>query len=297
MQSASLPSDMPEVPGVSHHWVQVRGIRIHVAEAGAGPPLLLLHGWPEHWYMWRELIGPLSKQYRVICPDMRGFGWSDAPATGYLKEELTEDVLALMDAMSLARVGLMGHDWGGYVGFLLCLRAPERFDRYLALNIAHPFQKAGARLLDLWRFAYQVAVSAPYAGVALLHDRTGFVRRALMGAMPAKRMTWDECGVYATRFNDPARAYASTLLYRTFLTREVGPVLRGRYRGQRLKVKTLLLFGEQDIAIRPSMVKDLPDHGDDARVVYVPQAGHFIVEDCPELVLQHAMEFFADYTG
>ena len=296
MSSASL-SDMPLLAGVSHELVEVRGIQIHVAQAGSGPPLLLLHGWPEHWYMWRELIGPLAERYRVICPDMRGFGWSDAPATGYAKEDLASDVLALMDAMSLQRVGLMGHDWGGFIGFLLCLRAPERFDRYLALNIAHPFQQAGTRLLHAWRMLYQVLIAMPWLGTAVLHDRTGFVRRILRGSMPAKRVSWDECGVYATRFNDPARAYASTLLYRTFLCSELGPLLRGRYRGQRLKVKTLLLFGEQDLAIRPSMVRDLPSHGDDAQVVFLPQAGHFIVEDCPDVVLQHALAFFADYVS
>ena len=88
-------------------------------------PLVLLHGWPQHWYAWRRLIGPLSERYRVICPDLRGFGWTDAPAGSYEKSELAADVIALLDVLGLERVRLAGHDWGGFVGFLVCIDGPR----------------------------------------------------------------------------------------------------------------------------------------------------------------------------
>ena len=119
---------MPEIPGVevAHDFVDAGGLRMHVASAGPADaePLVLLHGWPQHWYAWRRLIGPLSQRYRVIAPDLRGFGWTDAPSGGYEKRELAADVVALLDALGLDRVRLAGHDWGGFVGFLLCLEAP-----------------------------------------------------------------------------------------------------------------------------------------------------------------------------
>ena len=71
--------ELPEVPGVRHRMVAANGINLHVAEAGEGPPLLLVHGWPQHWWIWRRVIRPLAQRYRVLAPDLRGHGWSDAP--------------------------------------------------------------------------------------------------------------------------------------------------------------------------------------------------------------------------
>ena len=115
---------------MQHRWVHIAGgLRVHVAEAGEGPPLLLLHGWPQHWWMWKGVIPALAESHRVICPDLRGHGWTDAPPWGYEKEGLASDALALLDALEIERVGMLGHDWGGLVGFLLSLRAPERIER------------------------------------------------------------------------------------------------------------------------------------------------------------------------
>src|SRR5919106_1697015 len=93
VQSAVRPAElagMPEVPGVEHRFVEANGLRMHVAEAGDGDPVVMLHGWPQHWYEWRHLIPPLAAQYRVICPDLRGLGWTDAPPRGYEKENLAK---------------------------------------------------------------------------------------------------------------------------------------------------------------------------------------------------------------
>jgi pimeloyl-ACP methyl ester carboxylesterase len=87
----------PPLPGVEHRYVDVRGLRLHVAQAGAGPPLVLLHGWPQHWYCWRHLIGPLAQRYTVLAVDLRGWGWSDAPPDSYAKRTFAADVLPLLD--------------------------------------------------------------------------------------------------------------------------------------------------------------------------------------------------------
>ena len=133
----------PEVEGVevTHRFVAARGFTFHVAEAGPphAPPLLLLHGWPQHWYSWHKVLPALAAEYRVVMPDLRGFGWSDAPARGYEKENLGDDVLAILDELELPRVKLLAHDWGGWVGYLLALRAPERFERFVVLNIPPPW--------------------------------------------------------------------------------------------------------------------------------------------------------------
>src|SRR5687768_8728455 len=106
--------DLPHVSGVTHRRVRAGKIEMHVAESGSGPPLMLVHGWPQHWYTWHRLIGELSLDFRVICPDLRGLGWSDAPDGRYDKETLADDLLALMDTLELDTVQYVGHDWGAY---------------------------------------------------------------------------------------------------------------------------------------------------------------------------------------
>ena len=96
--------DLPAVEGVTHRWVEARGLKFHVAEAGAGPDtVLLLHGWPQNWFEWRHLMPALADRHRVLAMDLRGFGWSDAPRRGYEKENLASDVLAVLDELGIER--------------------------------------------------------------------------------------------------------------------------------------------------------------------------------------------------
>ena len=296
-------SEPPELPGVEHRYVSAGGLCMHVALAGNGQgrglPLVLLHGWPQHWWCWRHLIAPLARSHRVIAPDLRGHGWSDAPAAGYDKETLASDVLALLDALELERVGLIGHDWGGWVGFLLCLRAPERFERYLALNTGHPWPSADARnLLSLWRFAYQPMVGAPAVGPWLLRTQADrLMERLRDGAARPEAFTDADLAIFAERLRDPARAHASSLLYRTFVLSEQLPIALGRYRSQRLRTPTRMLFGTQDPVLTPRMLEGYEPHADDMSVELVDDAGHFIAEDRPELVAERALAFFAAGTS
>src|SRR3954447_1156725 len=162
-----MPMGFPHVEGVSHRFVQAGGLRMHVAEAGPadGDPIVLLHGWPQNWYEWRHLVPALSERYRMVMPDLRGLGWTEATRRGYEKEQLARDVVALMDELGLERVRLVGHDWGGYVGFLLCLFEPARVERYLALNIIHPWPRRSPKhLRNVWRMSYQIPLVLPLLG-------------------------------------------------------------------------------------------------------------------------------------
>src|SRR4029079_3269623 len=139
--SEAFEHRMPEVPGVRQEWVSAGGLSVHVAMAGPedAEPVLMLHGWPQHWYEWRGLVPRMSHRYRLLMPDLRGLGWSEVTEGGYEKDNLARDQIALLDALGIDRVKLIGHDWGGYAGFLMCLLAPERVERYVATNIVHPW--------------------------------------------------------------------------------------------------------------------------------------------------------------
>jgi pimeloyl-ACP methyl ester carboxylesterase len=269
---------LPDARGVRHRWVDLpTGVRMHVAEAGPddGPPVLCLHGWPQHWYAWREVMPALADDgYRVLAPDMRGFGWSDAPRDGdFRKERLADDALALLDAEGIERVGLIGHDWGAWTGFLLCAREPERVSAFLALAIARPWQPAMRWLANAPRLAYQWPLAAPILGPALVR-RGGYVEAMLRGgAGPGFR--WDP-GVLRS-FVERQGPAASSALYRHIYTRE----LRDRIgdRAPELPMPVELLVGSHEKVLDGALVSDAE---------MVPGAGHFLVDERPALVIERA---------
>jgi pimeloyl-ACP methyl ester carboxylesterase len=284
----------PAVEGIDHRWVEARGLRFHLAEAGEGTDTVLcLHGWPQHWYMWRKLMPALADRRRVLALDLRGFGWSEAPRRGYEKENLASDVLAVLDALGLERVKLIGHDWGGWIGFLLCLREPRRFERFLALGIVPPWPRLRSTLPRAWRFAYQLPIVAPGLGNTL-HRRGALVPRVLVGGSTI-RDGWDEeaLRIYAEPYRERARARAAVSLYRTFVLKEVPGLLAERYEGQRLTVPTRLINGRNDFALPPQLLAGYERHADDMSVELVEGCGHFVVDEVPELVVSRARELVA----
>jgi pimeloyl-ACP methyl ester carboxylesterase len=286
---------MPELPGVEHRFVDAGGVRLHVAEAGAGEPVVMLHGWPEHWWTWRKLIPGLAQHYRVICPDLRGFGWSDAPRRGYEKEQFAADVAELLDSLGVHDVRLVGHDWGGVAGFILCVRRPDLVSRYLALNTGHLWprvERSGVR--NLHRFAYQWVIASPGVGRAAV-GRLGRLPAERAHLITGRRGAWspEDVRIMLDQFQEPERAWATVQTYRSFLLREIGPLLRGRYRSLRLHAPTLWLHGLSDAVIRPEMLRGYEPYADEIGVEVVKGAGHFIHEERPELVLERALQFFA----
>lgn len=272
---------MPHVDGVSHSFVDVDGLSIHVAEAGVGSPVVLLHGWPQNWYCWRKVIPLLADRYRLIMPDLRGHGWSEAPPNGYDKEQLATDLIGLMDALDLDDALLVGHDWGGWVGFLACLREPHRFSSFLALGILHPFQQPSfAKLTQSWRGAYQLALSTPVVAASMLQLSPRFVQAAIrVGCADQDAVAADDRLMYGRIFQQPDRARATVQLYRTFLVHEV-PRLR-RYSNEHLLVPTALLIGEEDpIYAEPFMV-GWQDHAEQMSVEVMTGLGHFLPEEAP----------------
>jgi pimeloyl-ACP methyl ester carboxylesterase len=277
-------TELPAVPGVEHRFVQAGEVRLHVAEAGAGDPVVLLHGWPQHWYCWRRVIPRLAERHRVLCPDLRGFGWSDAPRSTYAKEELAGDVIALLDALGLERVRLVGHDWGGFVAFLVALRAPERIRDLLAFSIVHPWaaRPRPAMLPRLPLLAYQPLVAAPFLGPLAQRVRP-FYDVVFAAAGGSRIWSAEERDAFAAVLREPARTEATSRLYRTFLLRELPAIARGTYAPGRLTVPTRLVIGRSDPVVTAASVEGFEAHADDMSVELV-DGSHFLPEERPDAV-------------
>jgi pimeloyl-ACP methyl ester carboxylesterase len=226
--------------GVRHEYINAGALRTHVALAGPedAPPIVLVHGWPQNWWSWRRVIPGLVERFRVIAPDLRGHGWTEAPKTGYAKEQLTSDLLALLDALAIERVTWVGHDWGGWTGLLAALRAPERIDRMLAVCIPHLWAKPSLRRLAVL-LSYQGPISVPLVGPKVAEP---MVRRILQVGRGGDLLQEAEVAVFAEHL--PAEV--TVAMYRTFLTRELGPIIRGRYADAVLQVPTTILLGSGD---------------------------------------------------
>lgn len=271
----------PELAGVRHEYVDAGGLRVHVALAGEAdaPPLLLVHGWPQHWWCWRQVIPTLAERFRVIAPDLRGHGWTAAPAHGYEKEQLASDLLAVLDALAIERVTWIGHDWGGWTGFLAALRAPARFERMLALAIPHPWAKPDPRQLAAL-LSYQGPISLPFVGPRVA-ERT--LRLALQIGRGRDRLEQADVDLFAEHI-PPAVTVA---MYRTFLTREIVPLARGRYAGTVLEVPTTLILGAKDAVTRgpaSGPVRGQPQ----LHVEVLDGVAHWLPEQRPQAVIDWA---------
>lgn len=288
-----MAHEMPQVDGVSHQFLNVDGFGFHVAEAGEGEPVILLHGWPQHWYCWRLVMPLLAENYRVIAIDLRGFGWSDIAWENLDKESMADDIARVMGELGIDRTRIIGHDWGAWIGYVLAIRRPELVEKLVALSIPPPFAKAGPRSLAASaRLRYQTVLASP---LAIRRMRSlGYVSRMLKRwSKDRTNLGQDVRRLYARDLRASTRARATMLLYRTFLRKEIGPVLAGRYRKQRLTVPTLVLHGDKDPIVPPGLYAGHEAYADDLTVEPVPDVGHMLPEERPELVAQRAHQFFS----
>ena len=287
---SSIPERPPAIEGAEHRFVGAGRLRVHFAEAGEGPPVLLLHGWPQHHRMWRRVIGRLRESHRLIAPDLRGFGWTDAPGEGYDPLTFASDQIALLDALGIERADVIGHDWGGFTAFMLGIAHPERIGSIVACSTPHPWPPLGLQGLDqLWRSWYAFLNASP-AGPALM--RRGFARGRLLRGNVGEPFGPEDVDAYAAPLSAPSRVHVTQALYRSYVSSSL-TAARGRFEVARLTVPALLLFGRRDVMISHRLISDgYQGHADRLEVELVPGAGHFLVDEKPDLVAARALGHF-----
>jgi pimeloyl-ACP methyl ester carboxylesterase len=284
---------MPEVHGATHRTIEARGARFHVAEAGGGEPVVLLHGLAQHWYAWRRVLPELTANYRLYCIDLRGCGWSEGTRRGYSTRDQAADVLAVMDALGLASARLIAHGDSTWIGFMLCRMAPSRFPAYLALNGAVPWATRGTLLRHAWRFWFTALWEYPVAGSAVLRRFPAFTR-ALLQMWSGRRYHWDDAVLqeFAAASATPTQAHAIQQTLWQYVLHDIPALVSGSWRrAAPITVPTLLLGGELDPVSRPGPARDLTPHATDLRIELVPGA-HLLPETAPRIVAAAARDHF-----
>jgi pimeloyl-ACP methyl ester carboxylesterase len=297
MPPATTPAP-PEIDGATQRTVTIQThdagpLDVHLYEAGDGPPVLLLHGWPQDAWSWNRVIPRLADRHRLIAPDLRGFGQSAAPAGGYDGMTFGADAIALLDTLEIEQAHLIGHDWGGFAAFAAAIAAPQRFASMVVLNTIPPWVEMSPRLaLELWRTWYVFLFAS--VGERIVRDRPGLLARMLRADRASENgMTREEAAGYAERLRRPESARATALLYRSYVRSFRTVMVERRYEDLRLAVPTRFLFGAGDKAVSHRMLAGLERHCDDLTVELVPDSGHFIAEEKPALVAERAAELFA----
>jgi pimeloyl-ACP methyl ester carboxylesterase len=239
---------------VKHGSVEVEtGVRLHVAEVGAGPLVVLLHGFPDDWRLWRPLMTGLADAgFRAVAVDLRGYGQSDEPRGihRYVIRRLTQDVARLIEGLGGERASVVGHDWGGGIAWGFAMAYPTRLDKLVIQNAPHPrvFARAIRNTRQWLRSAYILFFQLPWLPELMTRQRTG--------ALNYYRAMWRE----------PVR-----------LSRIQRPVL--------------VLWGERDPFLGRELAEPVHHDVPHATLQRFPQAGHWVMRDEPAATL-HAITAF-----
>ena len=281
------------------------GVTLNVALAGPedGPPVILLHGFPESHRTWREVAPLLDGRFRLVMPDQRGFAGSDRPreVDAYATETLVDDIFALADALSLERLALVGHDWGGAIAWPAALRRDPRLTRLAIVNAPHPFIFQKSLIEDsAQRVASQYITAFRTPGFEKAVAAMGFeafFEKTFGGHVDLATIPETEKRQYLAEWSQPGALTAMLNWYRASKLVVPPPGLSVplpdwllRF-ASRVAVPTLVIWGLRDTALLPVQLEGLEDVVDDLEIVRIADAGHFVPWERPQAVAEALRDF------
>jgi len=284
---------MDLIPETTSRFVENGEIRLHVIEAGSGPAVLLLHGFPEFWYSWRNQIGPLvAAGFRVIVPDLRGYNLSSRPQeiSSYTMDKLVSDVDAIARSVG-GPVNLVGHDWGGAIAWYVAATKPAWLARLVVINCAHPvsLRRALGDPRQIARLWYMAVLQLPILPEFLVtRRRFGALRAALRGGSALTSFPRSVIEQYVEAWSQDGAIRGMINYYRAM--RISYPKIRGVSREP--ECPTLAIWGERDPVFTKASMNP-PREWTRVKVERIPQAGHFAQADAPQEVNRLLIDFLS----
>lgn len=286
--TAPLPAQLEH--RFTHQTATVNGVRLHYVIGGQGFPVVLLHGWPQTWYVWRKIMPALAENYTVIAPDLRGLGDSEKTPGGYDAPTLAEDIFALVRALGFQQILLVGHDLGVSVAYAYAAQHREDVERLVILDI--PIEGFGreefSKKRNIWHFGF---FQVPGLAEALVEGREHLLLQwCFSRASNPAAFTPADIDEYVRCYSAPDALRAGFEYYRAF---SYNARQFQEYAKHKLHIPSLGLGGEQSGGSWPlyslSLLAENPSGG------IIPQCGHFVAEEQPEALIRRLNAFFSEH--
>lgn len=275
--------------------VVANGVRLHYAALGSGPLVVLVHGFPERWFSWREQMPAIAAAgYRVAALDLRGYGQSDKPAGGYEIANLARDIAAFIRALGAADASVIGHDWGGGITWETVSRHPDVVTRFAVLNCPHPavLRKAiltsSAQRRKSW---YMFLFNVPWLPERIISRDRGAQLEKLFRAMAVdrSRFTPESIAPFRESVARPADVTPMLAYYRRAVRQSFTPGATAPY--PVIDRPGLLLWAEEDQALGLELLAPHSRFARDLRIQRIPGCGHFLMQEQPAVVNQHLVRW------
>jgi pimeloyl-ACP methyl ester carboxylesterase len=273
-----------------HYKTTVNGILMHYVIGGKGGAVVLLHGWPETWYEWRNIIPELiANNYTVIAPDMRGLGDSEKPQTGYDTKTLAEDIYQLVKKLGYSKIYLVAHDWGGPVAYSYAAAHPEDVRKMIILDTLLPgfgFEEAGSFSPDgIWHFSFHAVRDLPEKLIDGKEDV--YLNWFYDRTYNQSTITPEDREEYIKQYSKPGAMRAGFEYYRAVFE---DAEQNKEYAKEKLKIPILTIGGEA--AIGNFTTTSFQRVANNVTGITLPNTGHFIPEERPNFLTKQILDFF-----
>jgi len=287
---------------IRHDYANVNGVRLHYAMTGSGKLMLFVHGFPEFWYAWKDQLAEFGRDHCAVALDMRGYNLSDKPEAveQYAIKYLVEDLRALARSLGHERFILVAHDWGGAVAWALAINHPECVEKLVIVNSPHPAvfaRELAENPVQQKASQYMLAFRSRKTEAMLAADNYAALVGIVMGeGLQKGHFTEQDRQAYIAAWSQPGALTGGLNYYRAS---RVGPpsgdeqarTFEPGARSMDVRVPTLVIWGERDVALTPGNLEGLDAYVSDLTIQRIPNGTHWVVHEQPAVVNGYIREF------